>query len=81
MKNLALLFIALIIAFWISAIALISIQNAEPVTLKFLTLQSVALPFGLVLAFSAGLGVFGSALLLPLLFAGGSNPANDDDDE
>jgi uncharacterized integral membrane protein len=74
MKNLALLLIALLMAWWIGAIALIAVQNAEPVTLTFLTYQSIALPFGLVLAFSVGLGVIGSAVLLPILgvFGGGS---------
>ncbi|MBE9177163.1 LapA family protein [Oculatella sp. LEGE 06141] len=56
----------LIIAFWISAIALISVQNAAPVTLRFLFFQSVELPMGLILAFSAALGMVGTALVLPL---------------
>jgi uncharacterized integral membrane protein len=81
MKNLALLLIALIIAIWISVIALVSVQNAEPVTLKFLALESIALPFGLVLALSAGIGVLGSAVLLPLFGLAGSSNQSDSEDE
>ncbi|MBD3880149.1 LapA family protein [Phormidium tenue FACHB-886] len=57
--------ISLIVAVWVGAIALISVQNATPVTLQFLIFQSVQLPLGLVLAFSAALGMVGMALLLP----------------
>lgn len=53
-----------IVAAWVSIIALIAIQNASPVTLQFLGLQSVAIPIGLVLAFSASLGMVGTALIL-----------------
>jgi uncharacterized integral membrane protein len=57
-------FTSLIIAFWVSAIALIAIQNATPVSLRFLGLQSVEIPIGLVIAFSASLGMIGTALVL-----------------
>ena len=56
---------SLIIAFWISAIALLSVQNARPVSLRFLFWQSVEIPVGLVLAFTAAFGMTGMALLLP----------------
>lgn len=55
---------SLIVAVWVSLIALIAIQNATPVSLRFLGLQSVAIPLGLVIAFSASLGMVGAALLL-----------------
>lgn len=58
------LFTSLITAFWVSAIALIAIQNATPVSLRFLGLQSVEVPIGLVVAFSASLGMVGTALIL-----------------
>lgn len=57
-------FTSLIIAFWVSAIALIAIQNATPVSLRFLGLQSVEIPIGLIMAFSASLGMIGTALVL-----------------
>lgn len=59
--------VSLILAFWISAIALISVQNAAPVTLRFLTLQSVQMPLGIVVAFGATIGIVGTALILPSL--------------
>ncbi len=73
MKSFANVLIALIVAFWSVAIAIISVQNAfvpgedgqsQLVTLKFLTLESVAMPFGVVLAIAFGLGVVGAALIL-----------------
>ncbi len=68
---------SLIVAFWVSAIALLSVQNARPVTLRFLTLQSVQLPVGLVLSFSAAVGMVGTALILP---ARKAKPKPQDDD-
>lgn len=61
------LFMALIMATWVSIGAVIAIQNAAPITLQFLSFQSIAIPIGLVLAFSVALGMVGMALLLPLL--------------
>jgi uncharacterized integral membrane protein len=61
------LFTSLIVAFWVSAIALVSVQNARPVSLRFLTFQSIQLPVGLVLAFSAAGGMVGATAVLPLL--------------
>ena len=81
MKNLALLLITLLMAVWISTIALLAVQNAEPVALKFLTWEAIAVPFGLVLAFSAGLGMLGSAVLLPILGSGRNQSDNEDEDD
>jgi uncharacterized integral membrane protein len=61
---------SIIMAVWISAIAVLAIQNATPVTLQFLTVQSVAIPLGLVMAFSASVGMVGTALALGLLQSG-----------
>lgn len=66
------LIIALVVGFWVCAIALIAIQNAGGVTLRFLTLQSVEIPFGLLLTFAFVLGMVGMALLLPVLRVGAS---------
>lgn len=65
MKTLANLLTSLVLAFWVVAIAILSVQNAEPVSLKFLTFETVQLPVGLVLAFSAGLGIIGMAITQP----------------
>jgi uncharacterized integral membrane protein len=58
---------ALIFAVWIVAIALLSVQNAAPVSLRFLVFESVQIPVGLVLALSAALGMLGMAIALPML--------------
>lgn len=55
-------FTSLIVAFWVSAIALIAIQNATPVSLQFLNVQTIEIPLGLVMAFSASIGMVGAAL-------------------
>jgi len=66
MKTIANLLTSLIIAFWVIAIAVISVQNAEPISLKFLSFQSIQIPFGLVLAFGAGTGIMSVAIIKPL---------------
>ena len=58
---------ALIIAAWISAIAVFSIQNIEEVSLRFLIWRSIQFPIGVLLAFCAGVG-FVAGSLLPLLW-------------
>ena len=71
MKTLANILISIIVAFWVMAIALLSVQNAAPVSLKFLTFQSIQIPVGLLLAFSASVGLVGMALLQTLWSAAG----------
>ncbi len=66
MKFLANLLTSLVVAFWVIAIAIVSVQNAEPISVKFFSYQSVQIPFGLVLAFSAGVGIITTAILQPL---------------
>lgn len=61
------LLLALIPALWIIAIAILSVQNATPVSLRFLWFQSVELPLGVVLSFcAAGALVVTSALIAGL---------------
>lgn len=72
MKSLGIVLTSLIVAFWVVVIAILSVQNATPVSLKFLTFQSVQIPVGLVLAFSVGLGIIGTGLLQPLLGGDGT---------
>lgn len=71
---------SLMVAIWIGAIALLSVQNARPVSLRFFTFQSVEIPVGLVLTFSAALGMVGTALLLPATRPSRSRVIDDDDD-
>lgn len=53
----------LIVACWVSAIAIVAVQNATLVTLQFLIWRSIALPFGVVLAFSVTAGAMVMAVL------------------
>lgn len=62
------LLIATIVAIAIVVIALLSVQNATLVSVKFLTLHSIDLPWGLVLAIFIGVGLL-LAGCLPLLGA------------
>ncbi|HEY9815562.1 MAG TPA: hypothetical protein V6D20_07160 [Candidatus Obscuribacterales bacterium] len=66
----------LITAFWSIALALIAIQNAEVVFLKFLTFQSVSLPLGLVLAFSVAFGMV-ATIVVRLLWQAPSRRRSD----
>lgn len=52
------------------AIAILSVQNATPVSVTFLSATTVALPVGIWLAFGLGLGMIGTALLLSLFGVG-----------
>jgi uncharacterized integral membrane protein len=67
MRTIANLLNSLIMAGWVGAIAIFSIQNIQAVSVRFLGFQSLQLPVGVLLAFFAGIGmVLGS--LLPLLW-------------
>lgn len=79
MRTIANLLISLLVASWIVAIAILSLQNVTPVSLKFLTYQSIQLPFFLVLAFSASLGLIFMALIQPLWGAGSRTGTQSDD--
>ena len=68
MKALASLLSSVLLATWVIVIAIFSIQNIQDVSVKFLTLESITVPVGVLLAFCSGIGmVLGSAI--PLLFA------------
>jgi uncharacterized integral membrane protein len=64
------------------AIAILSVQNYTPVSLKFFTSQSIQIPFGIVLAFCAGAGMVGMTVIQPFWNIGSSRRRNDtlDDD-
>ena len=61
-KNIPAVLICLIVATWVVAIAILSVQNATPVQLSFLGLQSIEMPVGLVLAFSVAIGAMAGAI-------------------
>ncbi len=81
MKTIANLLTSLILAAWVSAIAILSIQNITAVSLKLLTFESIQLPLGIVLAFSVGVGAIGGAIA-PLVWqlSEGQREQYDDDD-
>lgn len=65
--------IALIVAAWSVAIAILSVQNAfvtdatgnaELISLKFLGLQSIQMPFGVALVLAFALGIIVTAVIL-----------------
>jgi uncharacterized integral membrane protein len=62
---------AVITAVWVVVIAIIAIQNATPVSIRLLNLQSIEIPFGVLLAFFVAGGMLAAALLLVVL---GGNP-------
>ncbi|PSN11987.1 hypothetical protein C7293_22040 [filamentous cyanobacterium CCT1] len=65
------LLLALVPAIWVVAIAIIAVQNATPVSFRLLNLQSIEIPFGVLLAFCAAAGMLLAALVLLVL---GGNP-------
>ena len=67
MRTLANLLTSLVLAGWIAAIAIFSIQNITPVAVNFLGFETIKMPIGLVLAFSVGIGAIGGAIL-PVLW-------------
>ncbi|HLP90246.1 MAG TPA: DUF1049 domain-containing protein [Nostocaceae cyanobacterium] len=79
MKNIASVLISLVIAGWVVAIALISVQNATPVSLRFLGFRSIQVPFGLMLAFFVAVGLISMTILQPL-WAWGNNRSRYDED-
>jgi uncharacterized integral membrane protein len=57
MKTFAHFLISILMAAWIGAIAVFSIQNIEAVSLKFLTFESIQFPVGVLLSFCLGTGM------------------------
>ena len=82
MKTIANLIAALIVATWVIAIAILSLKNVTPISLKFFTFTSIQIPFFLAIAFSVGAGTVLMALIQPLWsLAGGKRSSDDDFDE
>ena len=49
--------ISILLAFWLGAIAIFSIQNITLVSLRFLLWESIELPIGVLLSFCVGGGL------------------------
>jgi uncharacterized integral membrane protein len=60
------LLLAVLISFWVGAIAILAVQNATAVSLGFLFLRSVEMPVGVVLAFAFIAGLMLTVLFQPL---------------
>lgn len=83
MKTIANLLTSVTIAFWVIAIAIVSVQNFTPVSVRFLNFQSIQIPFGIVLALCAACGMMSIGILQPLWGisrAGMGRKASQDDD-
>ncbi|MFZ1026219.1 MAG: LapA family protein [Limnoraphis robusta] len=66
MKIISPILTCLILAVGMSAIAIVSVQNATPVSIKFLTFESIQIPVGVILAFSVAAGLIFTAILIPI---------------
>ncbi|MEZ2238750.1 LapA family protein [Microcoleus sp.] len=77
MKTIPLLAISFLLAILVSAIGIISVQNATPVSLNFTLFQSIPMPVGVVLAISLSVGLLGGAILQPLWMLSASKPVTD----
>jgi uncharacterized integral membrane protein len=80
MNSLANLSAIILVAGWMLTIALISVQNAQPMTIEFFGQKSVAMPFGLMLTFATIIGMIGISLLQPLLLPNRRDRTQDEDD-
>ncbi len=78
MKTLPVLLISLIVATWVGAIAILSVQNFTPVALNLLMFQSIEIPVGLVLAFGVGVGMVGMTIVQLLITSSFQQPDGED---
>ena len=74
MKSILVFLICLVMALWLVAIAILSVQNATLVSLSFLNLQSIQIPIGVVLGVSVAMGTIGGsvAMMGPSVFKSNS---------
>jgi uncharacterized integral membrane protein len=54
--------IYIILSSWLVAIAILSVQNAAAIQLRFLLFQSIRLPFGVLLAICFSIGLLATAI-------------------
>lgn len=80
MRSAPVLLTSVLLAAWIAIAAIVAVQNFSPVSFRLFQWQSIQMPVGLVLAFSAGIGAIGTALVLPLATSTDNSEDFDDDD-
>ena len=68
MKSFTSLLSSLILAIFVVAIAIFSIQNIQNIPLKFFSPEPMNIPVGILLAFCSGVGMILGALI-PILFS------------
>jgi uncharacterized integral membrane protein len=78
MKTIPNLLTSIIIAGWLSAIAILSVQNYTLVSVKFIRFESISIPVGILLAFSVGIGLIGGAIAPLLWQLTGQGPESDE---
>ncbi len=61
-KQIPIILIGLILASWVVAIAILSVQNATSVELSFFALKSIQMPVGVVLSIASAVGVMAGAI-------------------
>jgi uncharacterized integral membrane protein len=66
---------SLLLSAWVCVIAIVAAQNGSPISLYFFNFQSIQIPFGITLAFSAAAGMVGTAIVLPLFRTPPSRPS------
>jgi uncharacterized integral membrane protein len=81
MKVFTNLLSAIIVAGWIFAIAILSVQNYTAVSVKFLSFESIEMPVGIVLGFAVGLGLIGGAIAPWLWQVSGQGGESDEEDD
>ncbi len=57
----------LLLAVWVMVIAIVAVQNATAVSLRFGPWQTIQIPFGLLLAMAAVLGMLAGMVGLSLM--------------
>ncbi len=68
MNSLANLAAITLVGIWMLVIAIITVQNAQPMSIELFGQKTVAMPFGLMLTGVTVIGMIGVGLLQPLLF-------------
>jgi uncharacterized integral membrane protein len=79
MNSLANLAAITLVGVWMLAIALITVQNAAPMSISFFGQKTVAMPFGLLLTGVTVIGMVGVGVLQPLLFPRRRDRAQDEE--